>query len=463
VRSNIIHREAEEMRMPRVMFTAASSGSGKTTISCGVMQALVNRGMDVASFKCGPDYIDHMFHERIIGTRSRNLDTFFTNMETTKYLFGRIAEGAEISVIEGVMGFYDGMGLTAVDASSWDLSSKLGSPVIFVASCGLLGGSLGAVIKGYAEFRENNIKGIILNNAHEGTYPEVKEFIERETGIKVLGYLPNVKELVIESRHLGLVRPDEVDKLKEKLNKLADIVERTIDVDEIIRIANSAGDLTYSEPKMGLDKVNARIAFAKDDCFCFVYKDNIELLERLGAEIIYFSPLNDKEIPKDVSGIMIPGGYPELYADRLSKNISMLKSVKEHIEKGIPCVAQGAGFMYLHDEIEDIEGIYHKMTGVINEKASNKKKLINFGYITVSPRTDCVFGKDMKMKGHSFHTWDSTGPGNDCKASRPSGGGYDCMHIRGNLLTGFPQFYYYSDPKAAHEFLKRCRSHEEDK
>jgi cobyrinic acid a,c-diamide synthase len=155
--------------MPRIMITAASSGSGKTLITCGLLQALVNRGMDVASFKCGPDYIDHMFHERIIGTRSKNLDLFFTDDDTTRYLFGRTAEGAEISVIEGVMGFYDGNGLTSLDASSYDLSAKLGAPVIFVASCGLLGGSLGAVIKGYAEFRKSNIKGVILNNADEST------------------------------------------------------------------------------------------------------------------------------------------------------------------------------------------------------------------------------------------------------------------------------------------------------
>ncbi|MCL2786863.1 MAG: cobyrinate a,c-diamide synthase, partial [Methanomassiliicoccaceae archaeon] len=362
-------KRSEKKKMPRILVTAASSGGGKTTVTCGLLQALVNRKMDVAAFKCGPDHIDAMFHEKVIEARSKNIDLFLTDEDTTKYLFGREAAGADISVIEGVMGFYDGRGLTAVDASSYDISSKLGTPVIFVATCGMLGGSLGALVKGYVDFRKNNIKGIILNKATEDTYPEVKEFIERETGIKVLGYLPNVKEMVIGSRHLGLILPSEVEKLKDKLNKLADVMERTIDIDSIIEIANGADDLEYSEPDLQFDPVKVRIGVASDDCFCFLYKDNMELLERLGAEIVYFSPLKDERLPADINGIIIPGGYPELYADRLSENRSMLDSIKESIDNGMPCMAEAGGFMYLHNELEDISEKFHRMVGAIDEKA----------------------------------------------------------------------------------------------
>ena len=444
------------MNMPRIMFTAASSGSGKTLVTCGVLQALVNRGMDVVSFKSGPDYIDHMFHESIIGTRSGNIDTFFMDTEMMRYLFGRIAEDADVTVIEGVMGFYDGAGLTTTKASSWDISCKLGTPVIFVASCGLLGGSLGAVIKGYTEFRKNNIKGIILNKADEETYPEVKAFVEKETGVKVLGYLPNVEELVIESRHLGLVSPKEVYKLKEKLNLLANMIERTIDVEELIRIAESADTLEYDEPNFDYKPIKVRIGVAKDDCFCFIYKDNIELLERLGAEIVFFSPLEDKCLPNDVGGIILFGGYTELYAERLSKNIQMLSDIRKKIAEGMPCLAESGGFLYLHNEIEDNNGKFHKMVGTIDAKAFRADRLSHFGYVEVSPYSEGLFGKDMKIKGHEFHCWDSTNCGKDCVAEKASGERYDCMFAKGNLFAGFPAFYYYSCPELVYRFLKGC-------
>lgn len=416
--------------------------------------------MNVAAFKCGPDYIDAMFHEKVIEARSRNLDTFLTGTDIMKYIFAREAENADISVIEGVMGFYDGFGLTAIEASSHDISMKLSTPVIFVAKCGLLGGSLGAVVKGYAEFRKNNIKGIILNSADERSYPEVKRFIEAETGIKVLGYLPNVKELVIGSRHLGLVMPHEVEKLKEKLNKLADLMEKTIDIDEIVRIAQSVDEIKYEIPTINKEKVNVRIGVASDECFCFIYKDNMELLEKMGAEVVYFSPLSDKELPENIGGLIIPGGYPELYADRLSKNAPMLSSIKENIKNGMPCMAEGGGFMYLHNELEDTSETFHKMVGVIDGKAFRTKGLVRFGYITVIPKNDCLIGK-AELKGHGFHFWDSTDCGEDCKAVRPSGGGYDCMHAKDNLFAGFPQLHYYSNPEAIHTFMKKCRTYSE--
>ena len=445
------------MKIPRILITAASSGSGKTLISCGLLQAIVNRNMNVAAFKCGPDYIDAMFHEKIIGASSRNLDLFLTGKETMRHIFGTNAKDAEISFIEGVMGFYDGQGATAIEGSSYMVSQELDSPVIFVADGGVQGLSLVPVIKGFAEFKKNNIKGVILNNVHETVYPELKEIVERETKLKVLGYLPNVKELVIGSRHLGLIMPNEIDMLKEKMNRLAEIMERTIDIDEVIRIADAAPDFAFGAPELGHDKVKVRIAMARDDAFCFIYKDNIDLLERLGAEIAYFSPLSDEHLPKDIGGIIIPGGYPELCAYRLSKNRSILKEIKESTEKGMPCIAEAGGFMYLHDEIEDEAKKFHKMAGVVKGNVHKTDHLVRFGYITVTSEKDGLMSEGMKLRGHEFHYWESTNYGNDCDASRPAGGkGYRCMHIADNLFIGFPQLHYCSNPDFVHRFLKKC-------
>jgi cobyrinic acid a,c-diamide synthase len=198
---------------------------------------------------------------------------------------------------------------------------------------------------------------------------------------------------------------------------------------------------------------------AKDECFCFLYKDNIELLERLGAEIVYFSPLDDKGLPEDISGLIIPGGYPELYSDRLSRNMSMLDSIRRSVSGGMPCMAESGGFMYLHSELEDTSGKFHKMAGVFDGKAFNTKGLAYFGYATVAPKNDCLLSKGMKVRGHVFHYWDSTDPGKDCEAVRPSGGKFECMHAKNNLFAGFPSLYYYSNPDMVHRFLTGCKDY----
>jgi len=445
------------MKIPRIMITAPTTGSGKTLITCGLLQALVNRKMNVSSFKCGPDYVDPMFHEKVIGTRSSKIDLFFTDTEIAKYLFCRVAENSEISVIEGMMGFYDGMGATSYQGSPYDISSRFDIPAILVIDCSASCMTAIPTAMGFRDFRKNNIKGIILNNMHPEFYPNLKEMIEKEAGVKVLGYLPSVKELVIESRNLGLVMPHEIDRLKERLNRLADVMEKTTEIDEILRIANAAPDMRYDAPKLEQKELNVRIGVASDDCFCFIYKDNMELLRRFGADIVYFSPLNDKRLPDNIDGMIIPGGYPELYADVLTKNASMLKDIKQKIGKGMPCLAEGGGFMYLHDEMDDSSGVPRKMAGVIGGKAFRTDRLIRFGYFTVTAKKDGLIKKDTAVKGHEFHYWDSTSCGNDCVAVRPTGGGqHKCIHNTRSLFAGFPQLYYYSNPDFAYIFLAAC-------
>ena len=448
------------MKISRMMLAAPASGSGKTLITCGILQALVNRGMKVSSFKCGPDFIDPMFHERVIGTRSGNIDLFMAGRDTAKYLFCRSAEGSDISVIEGVMGFYDGMGIASTEASSYDVSSELDVPVILVINGRGASASILAMIKGFVEYKKNNIKGVILNNVTEKVYGGLKDAIEKEIGIAAVGYVPKVKELVIESRHMGLVMPHEVEMLKEKLNDLSKILERTLDIGGMVRTAGSAPEIKCAEPALP-GKIRVRIGIAADECFCFLYRDNIELLERLGAEISYFSPLYDERIPEGIGGMIIPGGYPELFADALSKNMRMLRGIKERVAGGMPCMAEGGGFLYLHDELEDTSGKVHKMAGTVDGKAFRTDKISKFGYTVMTAKNDGLMKKGTVLRGHEFHYWDSTSCGSDCEGTKASGTVHGCMHNTNNVFIGFPHLYYYSNPDAIHKFLAECKAYSE--
>ncbi|UAL08159.1 MAG: cobyrinate a,c-diamide synthase [Candidatus Methanogranum gryphiswaldense] len=447
------------MILPRIMITAPASGSGKTLITCGILQALVNRGLKVSSFKCGPDYIDPMFHSRVIGTPSRNLDPFFTDDNLTRYLFSRSAEGQDISVIEGVMGFYDGLGIVTDRGSTHDVSQRLSCPVILVVNCKGASLSVVPVIKGFMEFRQNNIKGVILNNMSESVYREVSKFIEKELNVKVIGYVPKVSELVLESRHLGLCLPGEIDNLKDKLNKLASVFEDTMDLDLLIRLSQDVPELSYDAPKIRRIDGTVKIALADDEAFCFTYEDNIKMLQECGAEIVRFSPIHDKKLPDGVQGVIFSGGYPELHAKALSDNTGMIEDVRKKISAGLPCMAECGGFMYLHREIEDSEGIMHPMVGIIDTKVVNMKRLNRFGYIKLESKGGSqILPEGCVIKAHEFHYWDSDDCGDDCIAEKTNGKRYGCMHLENDMVAGFPHLYYYSNPDVAYNFLKLCSS-----
>ena len=285
------------MSLPRFLIAAPASGSGKTLITCGILQALVNRGMKVASFKCGPDYIDPMFHSRVIGTKSKNLDAFFVDENILRYLFARTAQENDISVIEGVMGFYDGNSVLSMEASSHDVSRKLDAPVILLINSKGASISNLATLKGFLNFTENNIKGVIFNQMSQKVFDMIKPEVEK-LGIKAIGYVPKVSHLILESRHLGLVLPNEIEELKDKLNQLAEVLEESLDIDMLLEMASSAPDLQYTVPEVKKIDTPVKIGFAQDDVFCFTYEDNIEILRRCGAEIVYFSPLNDEKLPE---------------------------------------------------------------------------------------------------------------------------------------------------------------------
>ena len=451
------------MKVPRILLAAGASGSGKTLITCGLLQALVNRGLKTASFKCGPDYIDPMFHSRVIGTKSRNLDTFFTDKEITRYLLCQNAAGCEISVMEGVMGFYDGVAGTTTRASAYDLACITDTPVILIVNSRGMSVSLAAYVKGFMEYRkDSHIEGVIFNQMSPMLYPRMKKLLEDELGVRVLGYVPKVEDCVIESRHLGLVLPDEIPELQANLQRLSEILEKTLDIDGIIQVAEGAPEIEAQEPILDFCvKKPLRVGVADDEAFCFFYEDNFRILEKMGAELVHFSPVRDQKLPCGLDGLLLYGGYPELNGRELENNTSMREDIKKALDAGMPCMAECGGFMYLHDEMEGMDGNIYHMAGVIPGKAYRTPRLNRFGYVTLTQKQTGL-GADMlgEIPAHEFHYFDSENCGKAFLAKKPeSSRQWECIHGTETMLAGFPHLYYYRNPKVPEAFLRACMTY----
>ena len=457
------------MKIPRILLAAGSSGSGKTLITCGLLQALMERGVKTASFKCGPDYIDPMFHSRVIGTKSRNLDTFFTESEVTRYLLARTAKDCEIAVMEGVMGFYDGVAGTTTRASAYDLAKVTDTPVILIVNSRGMSVSLAAYVRGFMEYRkDSHIRGVIFNQMSPMLYPRMKKLLEEELGVEVLGYVPKVEDCVIESRHLGLVLPDEIPELKERLHKLAGVLEKTLDIDRILKLAQKAPEISDTKPGAVSDfrlPEPVRIGVAEDEAFCFFYEDNFELLKEMGAELIPFSPLKDGNFPDELDGLLLYGGYPELNGKKLEQNIPMRNRIREELKAGMPCMAECGGFMYLHEELEGMDGRFYRTVGVIPGRAYRTPKLSRFGYVTLTQKKP-VFGREDfgEIPAHEFHCFDSESCGDDFHAAKPeSQRGWECIHGSDSMMAGFPHLYYYGNPEVPRAFLEKCLAYKKQR
>ena len=446
----------------RIVLAAASSGSGKTLITCGLLQALKERGMRPSAFKCGPDFIDPLFHETVLETPSVNLDTYFTDDETSRYLFLKHAAGSDISVIEGVMGYYDGVAGTQTQASTYDAARVTDSPVILIINSRGMSLSALACIRGFMEFRpDSRIQGVIFNQMSGMLYPRIREAAEKELGVKCFGYVPVMEDMHLKSRHLGLVLPGEIADLRDRLHVLAGRLEETLDIDGMIGIAAGAGYLEGArrmpEDTTASSGRKTKVAVSKDQAFCFLYRDNLELLSEMGAQIVYFSPLHDRELPS-ADGLILCGGYPELYAKELSDNESMRSSVRRALAGGMPVLAECGGFMYLQQQMEDAQGHVRKMCGVLQGQAFRTEKPGRFGYISLTPEKEQMLGMDCgPIRAHEFHYFDCTECGDSFLAQKPgSSRSWRCMAGTGTMLAGFPHLYLYSAPKAAAAFLDRC-------
>ena len=446
------------MDSPRLLFAAPASGSGKTTVVCGLLRALKNRGKGVRAFKCGPDFIDPLFHETVVGVPSGTLDLFFSDQDQLKRLYCRHAAGADLCLIEGVMGYYDGLGAATDRASSYAVARALDAPVVLIVDGRGQSLSALATLEGFLRFREDSrIRGVLFNRMSESVYNALKPQVEA-LGVRPLGYVPKAPELMIESRHLGLVTPGEIEDLGQKLDALAALLERTVDMEGLLALAGSAPALEAPPAPPIPPLPRTRIAVARDQAFCFLYRDNLDLLADYGAELIFFSPLHDDALPAGAQGLILPGGYPELHARALSENESMRRSVREAIQNGLPCLAECGGFLYLHRELEDMEGRSWPMAGVLDARAYRTPRLGRFGYITLTAKADTAFLPAGEIvRGHEFHYFESESCGDALRAQKPTGSrGWDCGHSRGNLLMGFPHLYYPSDPQLIERFLRAC-------
>ena len=446
------------MRSPRLLFAAPSSGSGKTTITCGVLAALKKRGVRLFSFKCGPDYIDPLFQESVIGVKSGTLDLFFSDEETLKRLYRRNAEGAELALIEGVMGYYDGLGPGTDEASTYRIARALRTPVVLIINARGQSFSALAELQGFLRFHEDsNIRGVIFNQMSGHVFDAIREQV-LSYGIIPVGYVPKSDDLMIGSRHLGLVTPDDLRDWREKLDRIAELLGETLDFDALIRLSATAEDIDCPADPPASRMTPARIAVARDEAFCFLYRDNLALLQRYGADLLYFSPIHDESLPEGSNGLLLPGGYPELHAGALSENIRMRSCVAEAVQAGMPCLAECGGFMYLHRTLEDMEGIGHPVCGIIDAGAYRTDKLSRFGYVTLTAKRDTDFLRAGEtIRGHEFHYFDSESCGSDMRAEKPSGTrGWDCVHAEGALFAGFPHLYYESNPVFIERFLRRC-------
>ena len=606
-RSEILRTETG-MTAPRVLIAAPGSGSGKTLVTCGILRLLQKKGFNPAAFKCGPDYIDPMFHRQVLGIPSRNLDTFFSpDGQTLEILQKAVRKNkADIAIIEGVMGYFDGTGKTGMEASSFDLAMQTQTPVILLVNAKGMGRSIVSLIKGFCDYEiraaeklsiptaekpaeklikepleessidgsvdkitnkainrainkainkatnktanktahmpTGKIRGVILNRISPGMAPVMKKWIEEETGLCVVGYLPQDRSFSWGSRHLGLMQPEEIADFQEQIDRLADTLETTLDTELLLKIGREASESDCSvqeessernpetekslpvssvqeelteqnpEPEKNVQSSSLRIAVARDEAFNFYYEDNLELLQECGADLIFFSPIHDSELP-EADGLIVGGGYPELHAQSLAENTWMKEQIRTRVAEGMPVLAECGGFMYLQEYLEapsdekqnsekqdfekqdsgeqdsekqDFEkqdsGKHdsakktvkplstqepqrtkkYTMCGILEGTCKKTDHLVRFGYIEISPKSES--GEGTVIRGHEFHYFDSTNNGTYCTAVKPGGKRtWDCMIVQGNVVAGFPHLYYRSNPEFIKRFLDRCRMYSDCK
>ncbi len=446
---------------PRLLLGGTGSGCGKTTVSSALLYALKRRGVPLGAFKCGPDYIDPMFHTAVLGLPSRNLDLFFTDAADCRAQLARHIPVGGVGVIEGVMGFYDGVSGDTDTASAAHLARATGTPAVVVVRPQGQSLTLAAVLAGLKGFAPNTLAGVIVNGVSAGMYPFYKGIVE-QSGLQAYGFLPPVPEAAIPDRHLGLVTAGEIQDLQRKLSLLADAAEQGLDVDGLLDLAGTASPLEPPAPLLPADVQGpdaarpVRIALARDPAFCFYYAQNLDILRALGAELVEFSPLADAHLPDNIQGLYLGGGYPELHLKALAANRSLRAEIHDRVQGGLPTLAECGGFLYLHERLSDGQESY-PMAGVIPGEGTLTGRLQNFGYVTLTARRGGLLGPaGASIRAHEFHYARSDDPGDGFTAQKPNGRSWPCVHVRDTLYAGYPHLYFGSNPQFAARFVRKC-------
>ena len=452
------------LRTPRLVIAAPASGSGKSVVATGLMAALA-AAHTVQGFKVGPDYIDPGYHSAATGRISRNLDGWMLPKAEAKAVFARAAVDADVAIIEGVMGLFDGYEAKTERGSTAEMAKLLAAPVILVLDVGKMARSAGALALGYQRFDPDlNVAGVICNKVASPSHAQwVTEAVE-SVGLPVLGCLPRDPELHIPERHLGLHMVHERDRqVNAFLTRAAELIVRHVDMDRLWSLARSAPPLEGS-PAIGRSsfvRPRVRMAVARDEAFCFYYEDNLDLLREAGVEIVFFSPLRDDALPPDIAGLYLGGGYPELYAARLAANRPMMDAVHAAHVAGMPIYAECGGLMVLTGSLTDLDGVSHPMLGILPGRAQMTGRL-RMGYRQVRARGDTLLlAAGESCRGHEFHYSDWVERGGESDAAydipprRPGDSVYAEGFARDNLLASYVHLHFGARPDLAPRLAER--------
>jgi len=457
-------------RAKAILIAGTHSGCGKTSVALGLMAALTARGYAVQPFKVGPDFIDPGHHRRVTGRESHNLDGWMLDQDSNRSIVGRSVQDADIAVIEGVMGLFDGFSGTQEAGSTAQMAKWLGIPPLLVADVRSMARSAAALIQGYASFDPDlALAGLLLNRVGSQRHRDIlKQALTSAGSSRIWGFLPRRSELEIPSRHLGLVTDDDWDSGADVVDRLGGWIEDSCDLDGLVE---SAPDIeTGPQPEALSPRPSApsssagsgvRIGLARDAAFCFYYGENLRLLRQAGAELIFFSPLTDKALPEDLQGLYLGGGYPELHSRELADNLPMLESIRMFCGSGRPVYAECGGFMYLMRDLRDLEGQRQSLAGIFPFGAFMEGRFRALGYREVRTRRPSLLGPaGTRLRGHEFHYSRIDDPVADQPllyelierqgAERLEG------FCAGNVLGSYVHLHWGSCPEAAISFVQAC-------
>lgn len=460
--------------MPAVMIAGMSSNSGKTTITMGLISALRKKGLRVQPFKVGPDYIDPGHHTAAASRASHNLDGWMISRQANLEIFRRASGTADMAVIEGVMGLFDGLDGRDQSGSSAEMANMLGVPVILTVDASAMGRSAAAAVWGFASFDPAlDLAGVIFNNVGGPSHEEIlREALASRCDIPCVGCLYRDNSIQMDDRHLGLVTAAEMAGMPRLIDKLAGLVGSRIDVDGIMQIGARAQIPALPQPPLLFEGESLRpkipVAVAVDKAFNFYYRVNLDLLEHAGAEIIPFSPMEDASMPKEARGLYIGGGYPEVFAAELAENRPMRESVSAAIAGGMPVFAECGGFMYLCESIVTKNGREYPMVAAIPGKTLMTGSLQALGYIQVATAKDSPLGPaGSVLRGHEYR-WSraelpaDAEPAYEVQGTLSKKDGVKGGFAVGNIVAGYEHLHFASRPESALHFLESIRKQKEE-
>lgn len=456
------------LQRPRLVIGGTNSGVGKTTFTLGLMAAFRRRGLTVQGFKVGPDYIDPTYHTAVTGRPSRNLDTWMATPDVMREVFLRGSEGADLSIIEGVMGFYDGKDPRSDQGSTAEVAMLLGAPSLLILNIEAMARSAAALVKGFSTLTDGvPIAGVIANQAgSQGHIDLVKAAVEQECGLPVLGGFMRHEGIEIPERHLGLIPAVERGELSPLFERLADEVERAIDLDQVLAIARAAVPLEMPEQRifangaMPPSTPRVKIAVARDAAFNFYYQENLELLEQMGADLHFFSPLAGELCPQEATGLYIGGGFPEEFARELSARQEVRADLVVRIGAGMPTFAECGGYMYLGRTITDRAGETHEMLGLIPVDVQMQARLAALGYREVTGLAgNFLFSEAETVRGHEFHysTTVDVVPFPHAYLSQSLFGQKEEGYCQGSIVAGYTHLYFPSNREVPRRFVEAAR------